>query len=106
MWTARQTTVEGNCGGRDFRYRSTGDFAEHWPETIPSIREAGEQLSRDLGVQPGRIFRRRVIARWPHELTWSAPAGATSGAYQTLVFRTSATNAPLVSKHFTEFQKP
>lgn len=80
VWTARQTTVEGNCGGRDFRYRSTGDFAEHRPETIPSIREAGEQLSRDLGVQPGRIFRRHTQTAGTDYMAFTCPdCSATCG---------------------------
>jgi hypothetical protein len=80
VWTARQTTVDGNCGGRDFRYRSTGVFAEHRPETIPSIREAGEQLSRDRGVQPGRIFRRHTETAGTHYMAFTCPhCNATCG---------------------------
>lgn len=65
-WTARQTIVEGRCGRREIRDQRPRVFAQHRAEALPEVRAAGEQMAQELGVAPGRIFRRYTQTAGKH----------------------------------------
>lgn len=80
VWRVRQTVVEGLCGCKEARRLVPRVFAQNRPEALPEIRVAGESLSRDLGVAPGRIFRRRTQAAGKHYMAFTCPhCNATCG---------------------------
>jgi hypothetical protein len=80
IWTARQTIVEGRCGRREIRDQRPRVFAQHRAEELPEVRAAGEQMAQELGVPPGRIFRRYTQAAGRHYMAFTCPhCNATCG---------------------------
>jgi hypothetical protein len=80
VWTARQTIVEGRCGRREIRDQRPRVFAQHRAEALPEVRAAGEQMAQELGVAPGRIFRRYTQTAGRHYMAFTCPhCNATCG---------------------------
>jgi hypothetical protein len=80
VWTARQTIVEGRCGRREIRDQRPRVFAQHRAEALPEVRAAGEQMAQELGVAPGRIFRRYTQTAGGHYMAFTCPhCNATCG---------------------------
>jgi len=80
IWTARQTIIEGRCGHKEIRDRAPRVFAQHRAESLPEVHAAGERLSHELGVAPGRIFRRFTQAAAKHYMAFTCPhCNATCG---------------------------
>lgn len=80
IWTARQTIVEGRCGRREIRDQRPRMFAQHRAESLPEVRAAGEQMAQELGLVPGRIFRRYTQTAGKHYMAFTCPhCNATCG---------------------------
>lgn len=80
VWTARQTVVEGRCGRREIRDQRPRMFAKHRVETLPEVRAAGERMAQELGVAPGRIFRRYSQTAGRQYMAFTCPhCNATCG---------------------------